>query len=100
MNFHELINSLVTLEAADRPGDMFDQLTSAYDNDISLGSAKIGELEAANAALTAEVARLKSHNYDLLTATAQLPAEDEPGEEVDEPDSEEYTIENAFQDKE
>lgn len=66
------------------PGDnalapsIYDDLLSDYDSQVSLAEgagAKVAEYEAMVAELTETVARLKSHNYDLLMQIGTTPDE-------------------------
>lgn len=94
--FHDVIAALQGIEG-DYPGDMFDQLTGAYDEDISGVGAEIEATAAAKVAqLTNEAVEMekaleaaKAHNYDLLmsqpsTEEEPAPDEDSGDEETDE----------------
>lgn len=76
--FHDLTDSLGYGEdgtSLQYPDTFIDDARSAYDEDMSIPSARISVLEADLAAASAEIIRLKAHNYELITAVP-----DEPGE--------------------
>lgn len=65
-DFSDLI---AALQGDSPPETIYDDLTAAYTGAVQTGEAagaKVAELEAANAALLAEIADLKARNYDLL----------------------------------
>lgn len=96
MNFKELLATLTAMAVEERPEDMLDSLGGAYDNDMGVGDAKVGSLAAELEAATAEIARLKSHNYDLMNAGKSIDGDDDVDAENDEPE-EEQTVEDAFE---
>lgn len=66
--FEELLNALRN-PGEDGPGEtIYDDLNAAYNDRVSAGDAKVAELSTANETSAAEIARLKAHNYDLLTS--------------------------------
>lgn len=66
--FEELLNALRN-PGEDGPGEtIYDDLNAAYNDRVSAGDAKVAELAAAKETSAAEIARLKAHNYDLLTS--------------------------------
>jgi len=65
-DFSDLI---VALQSDSPPETIYDDLTAAYGERAQLAEsagARVAELEAANAALLAEIGELKARNYDLL----------------------------------
>lgn len=64
MNFKDLLASLIAEETM--PENWGDQVTEAYEFDLSVPNAKVGELEALLAAKDAEITALKVRNYELL----------------------------------
>lgn len=97
--FHDTLDSIGFQDDAVTPAypDTFmDDIRASYDEDFSIPAAKITTLEAELAAATAEIARLKAHNYDLITAG---PAPSPEGEEdPTEPDADEEKGENDDED--
>ena len=70
-DFEELLSKLRN-PGDDGPGEtIYDDLNAAYNDRVSAGDAKVAELSAAGETANAEVARLKAHNYDLLTTIQQ-----------------------------
>jgi len=70
-DFEELLSKLRN-PGEDGPGEtIYDDLNAAYNDRVSAGDAKVAELSAAGETANAEVARLKAHNYDLLTSIQQ-----------------------------
>ena len=70
--FHDLIDTLGVGDdgvSVAYPDTFRDDITSAYDGDLSGHAAKIEVLEADNALLKAELTAVKAHNYELLKAT-------------------------------
>lgn len=78
MDFAELLAMLQSPPEDGLPDTIYDDLNTAYTNDLSIRDAKVNEhgerLQAANE----EIARLKSANYDLLIA--------QPGKEPETPE--------------
>lgn len=75
--FHDLTDSLGYGEdgvSLQYPDTFIDDARAAYDEDMSIPSARISVLEADLAAAQSEIVRLKAHNYELIT---QVP-DDEP----------------------
>lgn len=65
--FEELLSKLRN-PGDDGPGEtIYDDLNAAYNNRVSAGDAKVSELSTVNETSQAEIARLKAHNYDLLS---------------------------------
>lgn len=98
----EIINSLGVGEdgvTTAYPETFIADITGAYEEDMSFPTAKIGVLEAENAALAQENMLLKAHNYELLTL---MPSSDDAVEElVEEPGEDtEETIDSLFTEKE
>ena len=96
MGFIENVALLREPGDAEIPPSIYDDLTTDYTTVVEGGQAKAAELEAANAVLVAEVARLKAMNFDLLTATGdpvdgEQVENDESGDDDDAP-----TIESLF----
>ena len=105
--FLEIIAAL-SEAGGEYPETMFDDLLTAYDEDLSVPTAKINDLETASAAAIAEanttIAALKSQNYDLLmsvgaSGNAGGGTGDDDEELSDETDSD-ITPESLFGDKE
>jgi hypothetical protein len=92
--FDDLLSSLGTGEdgiSVAYPDTFGDDIRSAYDEDMSIPTAKIQVLESENAELLAQVATLKAHNYDLLMQIPAAPSEeisDEGGDNDSDSDSE------------
>jgi hypothetical protein len=65
-DFEELLTALQN-PGEDGPGEtIYDDLRASYNDRVSAGDAKVAELTASGEASTAEISKLKSHNYDLL----------------------------------
>lgn len=87
--FHDLTDSLGYGEdgvSLQYPETFIDDARSAYDEDMSIPSARISVLEADLAAEQAEIIRLKAHNYELLTAVPDEPGEPDPDDDGDDAD--------------
>lgn len=87
--FHDLTDSLGYGEdgvSLQYPETFIDDARSAYDEDMSIPSARISVLEADLAAAQAESIRLKAHNYELLTAVPAEPGEPDPDDDGDDAD--------------
>lgn len=83
------------------PEAFISDITSAYDEDMSIPGAKIGVLEQDLAAAHAEIAALKAHNYDLLMQVPTAPVEgveEEPEPSGD--DEEDQGTDSLFGDNE
>lgn len=102
MSFKEVLASFAEMVGEDRPEDMLEKLSEAFDGDMSAADAKVGELNVAIDGLTTEVARLKAHNYDLMKAGSAAIADGDNLEPEPEPDPDEtdYSVESAFEEKE
>ena len=66
------------------PDNFIADLTAAYDDDMSIPTAKIEVLMAENAALAQENTLLKAHNYELIV---QNPSTDDGGSDDGSDDS-------------
>lgn len=106
--FHDVLAALQGIEG-DYPGDMFDQLSSAYDEDMAVAGQEIQDAAAAKiATLTNEAAEMskalektKAHNYDLLMSDpAPSDSGDEDGEDEDETPAEDEGVDSLFEDDE
>ena len=78
-DFSDLI---AALQSDSPPETIYDDLTAAYGERAQLAEsagARVAELEAANAALLAEISDLKARNYDLLVRVG----DDSPGDSGD-----------------
>lgn len=78
-DFSDLI---AALQSDSPPETIYDDLTAAYGERAQLAEsagARVAELEAANAALLAEIGDLKARNYDLLVRVG----DDSPGDSGD-----------------
>jgi hypothetical protein len=70
-DFEELLSKLRN-PGDDGPGEtIYDDLNAAYNDRVSAGDAKVSELSTANETSAAEIARLKAHNYDLLSSVSK-----------------------------
>lgn len=95
MDFAALLASL--LEAETMPENWSEQLTEAYELDLSVPAATIDARDARIAELEAEVVALKVRNYELLEFGASNTEDDEEStEQVDE----DITTEDLFTDPE
>lgn len=97
--FHDMLSSLGLGEdgvSVAYPDTFTDDITSAYDEDFSVPSAKIGVLETELAEANATIAQLKAHNYDLLM---QIPTAVTPDENTDEVANESDEDEESDTDK-
>lgn len=83
--FHDVLDSLGMGEdgLTAYPETFTNDITAAYEDDLSIPAARVSVLEADLAAAQAEILRLKAHNYELITA---VPAEDNGDQDTD-PDS-------------
>ena len=76
-------SDLIALLQSDSPPEtIYDDLTAAYGERARLAEsagARVAELEAANAALLAEIGELKARNYDLLVRVGDGAAGDDGG---------------------
>lgn len=70
-SFEDHLNTLRN-PGEDGPGEtIYDDLNAAYNDRVSAGDAKVAELTTANETSAAEIARLKAHNYDLLSSVGK-----------------------------
>lgn len=86
MKVKELIEALKALERDDLPDTMFDDLTTAFDEDVSIFESKINTHETDNAALTTQISSLKNELYDIGKKLAATTAnnDEEKTNETDE----------------
>lgn len=95
--FYDQIEALKNVEG-DYPGNFIDDLVGAYDADVDeinginteaseLSAAKILELEAANAALQAEIVTIKAARFDEIMSTPVDGGDDSDEEEDNSDDS-------------
>lgn len=100
-DFSDLI---AVLQSDSPPETIYDDLTAAYGERAQLAEsagARVAELEAANAALLAEIGDLKARNYDLLVRVGGGPAVDSGEESSDgEDNSETITVDDLFKEGE
>jgi hypothetical protein len=100
---HDMLSSLGVGEdgvSVAYPDTFVDDISAAYEEDMSGPTAKIGVLETELAEANAKIAELKAHNYDLLmqVPTATTPEEGAP-EKEEEPDEEEPSnLDKVFSD--
>lgn len=106
--FHDVLAALQGIEG-DLPGDMWDQLTGAYDEDVAAIGAELNDAAAAKVAqltnslndVTQQLEATKAHNYDLLMS---MPAEggdaESDGEDSADSDSADEGISSLFGDDE
>lgn len=87
MGFKDLYSKLRDPGDDVLPDDIYDQIQSAYDDDISTREAKIAELDSAAAkhaealqGKDSEISRLKAMNFDLLTSTKAGSGTEDTGE--------------------
>ena len=72
----EFSDLIAALQSDSPPESIYDDLTAAYGERAQLAEsagARVAELEAANAALLAEIGDLKARNYDLLVRVGMIP---------------------------
>ena len=101
MAFEELIELLRNPGEDGPPDTIYDDLTAEYNGVFDTSQARIAEFESALAERDAQIASLKSHNYDLLMQVrADNSAEvvDEADENDVEPDTD-AGIDSLFGDK-
>lgn len=91
--FADTLASLAGMEET-LPPTWSDDLSSAYDDDINeavasvdSANAMIGQLQAENAALSAEVQRVKAHNYELMMQVGAPPEDESTDDGSDEDES-------------
>ena len=96
-DFSDLI---AALQSDSPPETIYDDLTTAYGECAQLAEsagARVRELEAANAALLAEIGDLKARNYDLLVRVGDdSPADPEDGGAGDNERAETISIDDLF----
>lgn len=106
MNFDDILAQIVALASDERPEDFLDQLSGAHVADMDIANAKVQDLTTADAERNTEIARLKSHNYDLLMAVQAQAATDLNDEDRDndsdntDDDPETPDTDELFEDKE
>lgn len=98
MRFAEILAALMGGEAL--PEDWGNQITEAYEYDMSVPGAKVGELEAMLAAKDAEITALKVHNYELLMSAGDSVGDTDPTDDDNPTDDEEITTDDLFGDPE
>lgn len=82
-DFDELIALLREPGDTELPDTIYDDLSNAHTSALDGGVAKVAQVESALADATAEIARLKALNFDLLMAAS---ASTEPDDVVDDSD--------------
>lgn len=88
----ELLEQFGTMAAADRPEDMFDQLSTGFADSTNASNAEVDRLNAELIARDAEIKELQAHNYQLMrsaSAANSAPTDDGadgPDGDVIEPD--------------
>lgn len=109
--FHDAIAALQGIEG-DYPGDMFDTLTGAYDEDVAAIGSEVTETATAKVnGLTAEIAEMgkaleaaKAHNYDLMMSAPATGGEGEEtsddGDESDDESNDDEGIDSLFESEE
>jgi len=91
-DFEELLSKLRN-PGDDGPGEtIYDDLNAAYNDRVSAGDAKVNELSTANETSQAEIARLKAHNYDLLSSVKGNPVNPTAGNEINQGQPEDEVI--------
>lgn len=96
MDFKALLAALLSEDSL--PENWGDQITEAYEFDLSVPNAKVGDLETQLAAKDAEIAALKIRNYELLEYGNT--EHDEADEDATEVADEDLTTEDLFTDPE
>lgn len=100
-DFSDLI---AALQSDSPPETIYDDLTTAYGERAQLAEsagARVAELEAANAALLAEISDLKARNYDLLVRVGDdSPSDSGDGGAGDEDRAETITVDDLFKEDE
>ena len=101
-DFSDLI---AALQSDTPPVTIYDDLTAAYGERAQLAEsagARVAELEAANAALLAEIGDLKARNYDLLVRVGEdSPADVAGGDGAGEDErAETITVDDLFKEDE
>ena len=71
MDFNELVALLREPGEDGLPESIYDDLMSSYNLAVDGGAASVAERDATIAELTADVARLKALNFDLLMAAGE-----------------------------
>lgn len=96
-DFSDLI---AALQSDSPPETIYDDLTAAYGERADLAEsagARVAELEAANAALLAEISELKARNYDLLVRVGDdSHGDSEDGGAGDDERAETITVDDLF----
>lgn len=100
-DFSDLI---AALQSDSPPETIYDDLTAAYGERAQLAEsagARVAELEAANAALLAEIGDLKARNYDLLVRVGDDSPADDAGDGAGEDEhAETITVDDLFKEGE
>lgn len=100
-DFSDLI---AALQSDSPPETIYDDLTAAYGERAELAEsagARVAELEAANAALLAEIGDLKARNYDLLVRVGDDSPADSGDSDAGEDDrAETITVDDLFKEDE
>ena len=95
MDFTELVALLREPGEREVPGTIYDDLNNAYNTAVEGGSARVVQVETANAELLAEVARLKALNFDLLMAATAEPVS--TNEETEQVNNDVATLDTIFE---
>lgn len=99
MDFAELMAILTNPGDEGIPDTIYDDLSTSHSDAVGGRDAKIVEMDNQIQALTGEVSRLKSQNYDLLMS---VPGEGSGETESDEGESDDSPegVDSLFEDKE
>lgn len=96
----EFSDLIAALQSESPPETIYDDLTAAYGERAQLAEsagARVAELEAANAALLAEIGDLKAKNYDLLVRVGDdSPGDSEDGGAGEDERAETITVDDLF----
>lgn len=99
-DFSDLI---AALQSDSPPETIYDDLTAAYGERAQLAEsagARVAELEAANAALLAEIGDLKARNYDLLVRVGEDSTADDADGFGEDERAETITVDDLFKEGE
>lgn len=99
MNFEALLASLREM-GGEYPDTMFDDVSTAYTEDMGVVNGKVDSLANELEALRAENLALKSHNYDLIMAGSPEPGADEvtDTDDTDDTDTEDEEADETVSD--